>query len=198
MTNLLICDLDGTLTRPKEGRQFPKNYSDQKPILGVPQALQAYKSKGYKIAITSNQGGIEAGFKTIYQTCLQMRYVLDLLPQVDTAYFSGEDNPDNKPWHQKLVRPFGIHRNDCYWVTREDAGQVRLGEYVEQWQLFSGGSDQFVFRKPHAGMLFAAMLDLCGDEVGHVVYTGDRPEDEAAAEMMGCEFIPAEKFRRAL
>lgn len=195
VSRLLLCDLDGTLTTPKSG-QWPKNYSDQKPISGVSETLTRFKSDGYAIAIVSNQGGIEAGHKTVYQTCLQMQYVLSLFPQIEVAYFSAEDNFSNKPWHQKLLHKLNLRRNDCYWVTREDAGQVNAGQYVEDWHMFNGGNEPFVFRKPHAGMLFVAMSDFCRSTVGSVIMTGDRPEDRQASEMMGafCQFIPADEF----
>lgn len=197
-SRLICCDLDGTLTRPKEGKQFPASYSDQELYEGAYEALSAYKERGYGIAIVSNQGGVEAGFKTVYQTCLQMRHVMDLLPQVDVAYFSCENHPASKSRLKKLLRYIGVHRNDCYWVNRNSAGRVDISEYIERWHLFNGGNDKFIFRKPHAGMLFVALTDLAADTIGSLIMTGDRPEDKAASSMMGsfCRFIPADDFRK--
>ena len=197
-SKLLICDLDGTLVRPIE-TLFPVNYADQVALDGASEALHAYKDRGYSIAIASNQGGVEAGFKTLAQTYLQMREALHLFPQVDIAYFSGEDNHKNKPFYKKALRLLEIHRNDCHWITRTDAGQINPADYVEDWHLFDGGNNRFIFRKPGAGMLFVAMkdlFDLTSDETS-IIYTGDRPEDESAAKALGsiCEFIPADEFR---
>lgn len=193
---ILLCDLDGTLTKPKGGRRFPKDWSDQMLLPGVYDTLSEYRKEGYGIAIVSNQGGIEAGYKTVDDTRKQMSYILSLLPQVDCAYFSAEDNYKNKPfWSRILHDIFDIRRNDCYRVTRYNFTKLNIRDYLYSWEFFYNG-ESLHFRKPAAGMLFAAKSDFGVDPLTLVDFkmTGDRIEDTLAAKFIGAAFIHAENF----
>lgn len=167
---LLLLDKDGTIVTPKSGAKFVKTPWDQEPIPGVSEKLEKYRSEGWTIVVCSNQGGIEAGYKTEPEAIQEMRFCLELFPQIEECYFA----PDMKG-------------NYCirYW---------RNEEWSENCITYSPNSVQTKeldlqgeYRKPKPGMLLMA-IDVHGASLGDCLYVGDRPEDEQAAVSAGIEF----------
>jgi len=85
--NLLLIDKDQTLICSKMGREaYIQSPGDQILIPGINEKLNQY-AEDWKIAIISNQGGIDKGHKSLESTILEMRFCLELLPQIQEAYF---------------------------------------------------------------------------------------------------------------
>lgn len=124
MSKLLILDKDGTLTIPVSGQRFVQFPGDQAVIPGVAEKLEGYRSRGWAIALATNQGGVAAGHKTIESAKAEVDFCLGLLPQISVAALS----PD-------------FEGNEC-WVKRNGIWQQILRQ---------SGTDSF--RKPGAGML---------------------------------------------
>ena len=171
---LLLLDKDGTLVRPKSRRKYVQNPWDQKPIVGVQKVVTNYKQDGWTIVICSNQGGVEAGHKTLQEAMQEMKFCLELFPEIEECYFC----PDLQG--KKCLR---------YWRN-------------EDWQdnhiFYSPTSNQTVelklqgkFRKPGPGMLLLAQQIHNASEC---LFVGDRPEDKGAAEAADIPFVWAKQF----
>jgi D-glycero-D-manno-heptose 1,7-bisphosphate phosphatase len=59
---LVIFDADGTLVRPKSGKDFREHADDWELLPGRLCACQGLKANGVKLAIASNQGGVAFGY----------------------------------------------------------------------------------------------------------------------------------------
>lgn len=168
---LLLLDKDGTLVSPKSGEKFIQNPWDQKPLPGVREALRYYHENGWKMAICSNQAGVAAGHKTLLETNQEMIFCLELLPEIEEAYFC----PD-------------YDGGDCYRTWTDDFILYNSKSHSLVAELELNGT----FRKPGNGMLTLAINIHGADECW---YIGDRPEDEQAAASAGVNFLPADIWR---
>lgn len=175
MTKLLILDKDGTLTRPKSGERFVQSPEDQELIPGVAEALARYRAAGWVMAIASNQGGVEAGFKTLESVAAEMRYGMDLTG-IDTALFC----------------PFMGWAESCWQVPSTDTPLIEWRDQVlierPNHGACSGPTPRSMgCRKPQGGMLRIAQTIY--NELDNVLMVGDRPEDQGAAEAAGVAFV---------
>lgn len=181
MDKLLILDKDGTLVAPKSGNTFVQSPEDQQLLPGVKQAIERYQSEGWVIVVASNQGGVEAGHKTLEDAIAEMRYCMKLLRYIcpDYRFTSGcpvwealfcPDFAGEQCWSvQWGLKAMPIH--ECEWIDSSLHGQ---------------------FRKPNPGMiLFAKSRSQYKD----VLFVGDRDEDRLAAEAAGVQFMGAEQWR---
>lgn len=106
-------------------------------------------------------------YKTIEDAIEEMRYCLELLPQVRCAYFC----PD-------------LEGQKCVMASRFTMLEVGAG--------YSGWN----YRKPKSGMILFAQCDLLDFEKGSpILFVGDRPEDQQAAEAANVQFMWAEDWR---
>lgn len=124
------------------------------------------------MVIISNQGGVAAGHKSLENTILEMRYCLELFPEIEEAYFC----PD-------------FDGLDCYQVWQEDFIHYHSNSY-QVWELSIKGQ----FRKPKSGMLTLAASIHGADECWMV---GDRSEDEQAAIAAKVNFLNVTDFYRS-
>jgi D-glycero-D-manno-heptose 1,7-bisphosphate phosphatase len=179
---LAILDKDGTLTQPKSGSKFVQSPDDQELMPGVKKAIAALVADGYRLVIASNQGGIEAGHKSLDDAIAEMRYCMELLPEIDSACFC----PD-------------FAGKEC-WLVNE----VRAFSVLETWKKYQKFDElKNSFRKPNPGMLYLAQfhyfwhpVDGCKLDPASCLMIGDRPEDEQAAEGAGIPFIHADVWRK--
>lgn len=165
---LLLLDKDGTLVTPKSGETFVQQPWDQEPLPGAKEAVSHYHQQGWKMAIISNQGGVEKGHKSLDNCILEMRFCLELFPEIEEAYFC----PDFA----------GIN---CYRVWRDDLIHYDADSYIS-WEYNLRGQ----FRKPNPGMIQLAQRLHVPDETWMV---GDRSEDEEAA--VSVNFMAADVWR---
>lgn len=126
--SLLLVDLDGTIREPLSGKKYFQHPQDQKIIMGVEVAINAYKDNWIIVGIT-NQGGVAAGYKSIQQCIKEQQYTLELFPQLNEIYFC----PD-------------FEGSKCFCVTRHNAHNHSKTKWSGQ------------YRKPGAGMLQLAMV----------------------------------------
>lgn len=188
MEKLLLLDKDGTLIQPASGAKFVQQPWDQEPLPGVQAAVTHYVQQGYKPVIVSNQGGVEAGYKTLNATIAEMQFCLELFPAIEEAYFC----PDFE----------GIECWRCWGDCSEQHRILYKNEVILQSYGVDGlSADGYKkaladpdssFRKPGAGMLRLAIEHHGADEI---LYIGDRPEDEAAATAAKVEFVWADQWR---
>jgi D-glycero-D-manno-heptose 1,7-bisphosphate phosphatase len=172
MTKLLILDKDGTLVKPKSGSSFVQHPEDQELLPGVAEAIARYAVDGWQMAIVSNQGGVEAGHKTLESAIVEMQYCLfsllcDVCKTPINAYFC----PDKG--------------SSCYMV--EFGGAKRVDH------LFPGQN----FRKPGIGMIWLATyrVNKLFPEQVRALFVSDRPEDEGAAKAANVPFMWAKDWR---
>ncbi|MBD2100348.1 HAD-IIIA family hydrolase [Leptolyngbya sp. FACHB-261] len=155
--SLLMVDLDGTVRKPLSGQIHIQHPKDQGLIEGVNVALSAYNDDWMIVGIT-NQGGVEAGYKSM-QACIQeQQHTLHLLPMLREIYFC----PD-------------FAGKKCFRVTLHNAHNLSKTQWSGQ------------YRKPGAGMLQLAMAKHHHSPATSV-YVGDRTEDEQAAHRVGVRF----------
>lgn len=173
MTKLLITGKDGVLVRPKSGAKFVQHPEDQILLPNVAETIDKYAADGWAMAIVSNQGGVEAGYKTLDDAIAEMRYCLGLLPQIPFALFC----PD-------------FEGKVCWFVTdfvsREEQDCVR---FLHDKEIPLGS-----YRKPGPGMLIAAS-NYTRIRLQDCLMVGDRDEDQGAAKSAGVEFMWADEWR---
>lgn len=162
---ILLTDLDGTIRKPKSAEKFINDPDDQEIIKHADEALTHYHNNGWLIIGITNQGGIEAGHKTLEDAKREQQITLKLVPEMSHIYFC----PDMR----------GLH---CWKITRDSESLVKQ-ETAEEF-----GS----FRKPGAGMIRLALqyyspTDCC--------FVGDREEDSHAALGARIDFIHAAVWR---
>ena len=85
LTPVLFIDLDGTLRRPTKG-EFVEAFDDQELIPGAKEMLEAYRRRGFKICVVTNQGGVAHGFKTPVSFQKEFLYFVNLLKPVKVDY----------------------------------------------------------------------------------------------------------------
>jgi len=176
MKKILFCDLDGTLRTTLSGETFAKHPRDYKIIPGTASKLNQLITKGWKIHGISNQGGVNAGHKSIEDCVHEMFYAMDLFPQLYSILFC----PDYEGQKCLEVQRMNIyHIKNLQNVSREFP--VLIGSY----------------RKPKAGMLEIILKrenmrpPFDSDEL---LMVGDRPEDERAANAIGAPFMWADDW----
>lgn len=184
---LCILDKDGTIVKPKLGQTFVQSPTDQELLPEVKERIDQLIADDYSIVIASNQGGVESinprtrtAYKTLDDAIAEMRYCLNLLPQIDYALFC-PCNPQSNGDH-------------CWQVMRRAGFERALNQNALDDQLkakFTG------FRKPHPGMLLLAIVleEKRFGMADEIIYAGDRDEDKAAAEAAEIRFLDAETWR---
>lgn len=173
---LLLLDKDGTIVESSHPSGFINEPWHQKIIHPAQLAIQQAYQAGWDIKICSNQGGVAAGHKSLEKCFQEMHYCLELFPEISEAYFC-PDFEGEICWYcwGECSEDFRIERK------RSDSG----------WYPGTSISEFPSFRKPGAGMLLAAAnLDY-----DHILYVGDRPEDQGAAQAANMRFMWAEEWR---
>jgi D-glycero-D-manno-heptose 1,7-bisphosphate phosphatase len=132
MNKILLVDINGTITKTLDGSPFTL---DTEPtaielIPGVTEALDRYVALGFAIIGVSNQGGIEAGFRSHASVQSEMQHTMLLAPQISEILYC----PDFKGLECWSVTPF-------------------------QWAECHNSDLAGAYRKPNPGMLQWAMPD---------------------------------------
>lgn len=177
---ILFCDIDDTLTTTISGHKFKQHPKDVKPLPGAVEAVKKYAADGYKVFGVSNQGGIEAGFKTLENTIAEMQYTLELFPELERILFCPN-----------------FAGSECKVIYKRDKIMC-LGYYIEDLErLCKKGIN---FRKPSPGMPEIIMaledknLDFSGIDYKNSLFVGDRPEDKECAENANIPFKWVEEW----
>lgn len=163
---LEVYDKDGTLVRTKSGDTFPK-LGDQELIPGVKERIAASAAAGKIIAVASNQAGIPK-YKSLEDAIAEFQELMQLLPEISVCFFC----PD-------------FQGKEVWAVPNPD--RIRASGFVRPQAIDWPGYKHLVgsYRKPNDGMIQIAMV-WAG--VHTCIYTGDRPEDAAAAAAAGVTY----------
>jgi len=162
---VLLVDCDGTIRKTRSGQTFINIPDDQQLILEAACAMHRWQAKGWMFWGVSNQMGVQAEHKTIEDAIAEQSKTMAL---ARTA-------------HINLV---GIS------ICPDDGNQLHVVDSNGEVKVCT--SPQKIYRKPEPGMLQDAVTRLCRAHGGRKLVfamTGDRPEDEGAAEAAGIEFI---------
>ncbi|MCT7971089.1 polynucleotide kinase [Laspinema olomoucense] len=178
MNKLLLLDKDGTLISPKSGEKFVQSPWDQSPLPGVKEAISEARKNGWDIAVCSNQGGIDAGYKSLENCFQEMRFLLELFPEISECYFC----PAN----------YGFTGKECWrcWGKCLDDERIKYNQFASELSWSQYGKVDY--RKPGGGMLILAQSINNADKV---YFVGDRPEDEQAAANSYIPFLSADDWR---
>lgn len=191
---LVIFDKDGTLTTTKSGNTFAQSPQDQELITGVAKRLEQLRRDGWKIAIASNQGGVDAGYKSLDDAVEEMRVCLSLT-KIEIAYFCPSYFGG---WWRSLLHKVGFLHTRCYEVTQDSVQEFPEYYCDEGMVLYTGArwGRHLSYRKPGGLMLFLACLhSFPGCFPDRVIYVGDRGEDEMAAADAQISFQWAHSWR---
>lgn len=144
---------------------------------------------GWKACIISNQGGIAAGHKSLESTIAEMRFCLELFPQISEAYFCPDFEGMDcwRVWGDCSEEHRIKYENEIVLIPQGGHDAMEIESYRD------GPSPSKNFRKPGPGMLRLAIENHPASEV---LYVGDRPEDEQAAAAAGIPFAWASDFLR--
>jgi D-glycero-D-manno-heptose 1,7-bisphosphate phosphatase len=163
---LLCLDKDGTLVVPTDGDKFVQKPWGQSPLVNASIALNQYVADGWLPVIISNQGGVASGYKSLEDTIQEMRYCMELFPQIQEAYFAP-----------------GYEGDSCWRVWGNCDREHRIEytvDYLEN-EVFSISDHEIPehcdYRKPGCGMLALAACNHCAEQI---MMVGDRNEDEQA------------------
>ena len=170
---LIIFDKDGTLTEPKSGEPFVQHPLDQQPIPGAAEAVRHFHGRGFPMVVASNQGGVASGHKSLDEAISEMRFCLELFPEIEFGVFS--------PDYEGRV---------AYLVWRDRSEQVPQPKDL----LNRFGH----FRKPGPGMIHLILCQYArrfNPSRSDIWVIGDRPEDEGAAVAAGCNYLAADIIR---
>lgn len=111
---ITIFDKDGTLVIPASGELFVQEPTDQIPLAGAKEAVEALFVKGHRLAIASNQGGVELGKKTKESAIQEMRYCLELFPHIECGViahtYGGNAISVTLAGHKEIVPTHGNFR----------------------------------------------------------------------------------------
>ncbi len=176
MTKLLLLDCDGTIREPLSGNEFMQHSRDQKIIEGADKAIAYFASDNWQIYGYSNQGGVAAGQKSLEDTIAEQQYTLTLFPEITAIFFC----PD-------------YEGNLLYKADRREAIKYERDTYLLPYGRVKAFDS---FRKPARGGIDFIVCWL-NQSFEKILYIGDRPEDEQAAEAAAIKFQWASKWRQA-
>ncbi|UYD38967.1 HAD hydrolase-like protein [Tolypothrix sp. PCC 7601] len=188
MTKILFLDLDGTIREPITGKfiDFPLN---QRLIEGADKAIEFYKNQGWILIGITNQGGVEAGYKSLDDCILEQKQTLFEAIQIDSIFFC----PDFKG-------------RKCVQVTRDVVFKYSFDD-EQYWQPVHNPNNVYSFRKPGTGMLRLAIEKLTQQHENDFInrcwiseddecwMVGDRKEDKEAADNLGINYLAADIWR---
>lgn len=172
MNRVLILDMDGTCREPASGGQFIQHLMDQRVISGADTALARYHAEGWLIFGATNQGGVAAGKKTLYDCNKEQVYTLELLPQIHEIYFC----PDFEGKQLGYVS-----RNHCSWSSpggfpsfrKPGTGMIKyiLALHRADQCLFVGDREEDQLAAAGAGIPFMWADAWRADSQSNSVYT---------------------------
>ena len=181
--NVLFLDLDGTIRESKFGK-FIDSPTEQQPIPGMQEAVRLFSGAGYRIIGVTNQGGVEAGHKSISDCIEEQKITLDLFPEINTIHFC-PDFAGNKLGT--------VYRQDNFTGSTKRFYKHFVQSKIAYENIFSTRLPSF--RKPQPGMILVPLLQFANSasvDVSNCWMVGDRSEDEQAAYAAGVNFLSAE------
>lgn len=157
--DLILSDIDSTLTRTKSGDKYGISPHDFEPISNSLAFLRTNES-AIKIGIT-NQMGVMLKHKTFAECVQEQQFKLHLLPMLKSIYFC--PNRGSK----------------CIWLSRN--GQIGRTSGAR-------GSEYYRKPNPGM-LEMALLHNGFMDKKHKVVFLGDLDTDRQAAEAIGVQYI---------
>lgn len=155
---LVVFEIE-SIRQTKSGENFSKDPLDQRPVEGAIELVRNIKQQGGSIYITTNQGGIEKGYKTLADAITEQRYTLELFPQITAVCMA-----DN------------YHTSYFWYVNRRGEEKVR-------------GPIGIKARKPQPGMLLYLESKLQLNKHDRPWMIGKGLDDEGAADHAGWDYL---------
>jgi len=155
---LLLFDMDLTLTETISGKAFPQTVEDRKLMPGRRDKLLNLHGMGKHTAIITNQGGRAWQFFTQEEMDAFLKRLVIAL-EMDAFFVCYRDTGEKARASDRTIK------------------ELTLPEYYKEWDR----------RKPGPGMLIEAM-DHFGIAREDTLYVGDREEDQKSAEAASCNF----------
>ena len=168
---LVLFDVDGTLVRPKSGKEFRETPADWDFLPGRVEAIKGLIQSGPAVAIVTNQGGAAYGYFKVSEMSHQLAL---------TAQRLGIGEARRGRYRNNGIYVCFTHPDGTVEGMTEDAGNSVFHKLPNR-------------RKPGPGMIQEAMRDY-GATPEFTLMVGDRPEDKGAAEAAGCQFMWADEF----
>lgn len=167
--NLIIFDLDGTLTPYKGTELYPE----------VVRYFKHYQVPGVEYAIATNQGGV--GLRFMKKQANEDYEYLPTESDIWNRLYRVVNHLDNE--YQTKVFPvvcFRYRTSEGEWSPMPK-DTVNGSEWLRTW------------RKPAPGMLHH-LMKIHNATPARTLFVGDRPEDQEAARAAGCQFQWAKDF----
>lgn len=180
MIKVLLVDCIGTLTTTLSGQPFPQDSQDLQPLPGTTDAIAYFYRTGWKMIAHSNQPQINHPTtpKSLEAVQQEMVYTLQLFPVINQVYFS--DFTGEFCWSVEL--DFSVPNKVQIIQT-----QYQRSDFLN---LSRPGQHQYdSFRKPGAGMLRLALLELV-DDFEEVWVISNHAVDRDAAIAAQLNFCP--------
>jgi D-glycero-D-manno-heptose 1,7-bisphosphate phosphatase len=179
--------MDGTV-RVRKGSEtgklesgFIRHPTDQEIIPGAYKAIRQYCHEGWRVVGASNQGGVTAGKKSLEDCIKEQRYTIKLERNIRYIMFC----PDYEGQAIGVV---------SYPTATSIETRDQLKNNTEE-TLVSGVFSSF--RKPSPGMIeyaLAVEAQINKRKVDEILFVGDRPEDEQAAQAANIPFMWAKDW----
>lgn len=157
--DLILSDIDSTLTRTKSGDKYGISPRDFEPIS---QSLAFLRTNEMaKVIGITNQMGVMLKHKTFAECLEEQKFKFQLLPMVKSIYFC--PNRGSK----------------CFWISRDGrTGKVTGARGSEYYRKPNPGMLEMALL--HHGFM---------DKKHRVVFLGDLDTDRQAAEAIGIQYI---------
>ena len=168
---LVLFDVDGTLVRPKSGKEFRETPADWEFLPGRVEAVKRLMQSGPAVALVTNQGGAAYGYFKASEMSRQIAL---------TAYCLGIGEDQRGRYRDSGIYVCFTHPDGTVEGLTKDVGDPFFHKLPNR-------------RKPGPGMIQEAMRDY-GATPEFTLMVGDRPEDKGAAEAAGCQFMWADEF----
>lgn len=194
LTKVLFLDLDGTVRRPKSGSLFIKDPLDQELIPGAKEAIATHQCL---IVGITNQGEVEAGYKSLEDCIKEQRRTLKIIPEMESIYFC----PDFEGRFCWEINRYYFHGKR---QIRSFAWEESMAGFDDCFKIFANpGEERLNFRMPSPGIISYAYSSLETVRGGrynlapleNCLMVGDRLEGKQAAQSLGVPFMEAEKWR---
>ncbi|WP_334152703.1 HAD-IIIA family hydrolase [Agrobacterium pusense] len=124
----LFLDRDGVII---EDTGYPNNVDDVRLVGGAAQAIRAFRERGYRVFVVTNQSGIGRGYYDAFDYILLREHISKLLRK-EGAFI---DDERACPYHQDAV--VEEYRRDHYW-RKPSPGMI--DDLVTRWNVDKGRS----------------------------------------------------------
>lgn len=195
-SNLVVFDCNGTLaSTPFVDTQLFHVFDGRRT------ALDLLRLQHIKVALATNQAGVLWRAATGNPKYPTTRELADDLALAARELGMGQEPIIISLYDERAVNIMKRNAHQLDPALTDSAHVVRFHLLALKQELHDAIGGRFhdcisvvpAYRKPAPGMLLFAM-QWAGVSASETLYVGDRPEDEAAAQNAGCDFMWADEF----